>query len=90
MNILTPTAPELFEKAPYRGEPADVWSSGILLYALLVGQFPYSHPNMIGLYEQIKKTETVSIAVTSATDILAEYPRLCVRRSTRLDTSNTG
>lgn len=30
-------APELAQPAPYAGEPVDVWSAGILLFALLVG-----------------------------------------------------
>ena len=30
-------APELFTRKPYRAEPADIWSCGIILVALLAG-----------------------------------------------------
>lgn len=48
------TAPEIVDKRPYRGEPTDVWSAGILLYALLMGEFPFSHPSMTVLFEHIR------------------------------------
>jgi len=38
-------APELAHPAPYAAEPVDVWSAGVLLFALLVGStfsFPVS------------------------------------------------
>ena len=31
------TAPEVFKCVPYKAEPADVWSCGIILVALLAG-----------------------------------------------------
>lgn len=34
-------APEIVEKKEYCGPPADVWATGVLLYALLCGTFPY-------------------------------------------------
>jgi 5'-AMP-activated protein kinase catalytic alpha subunit len=49
-------APEIVDRRPYRGEPTDVWSAGILLYALLIGEFPFQHPSMTGLFEQIKSS----------------------------------
>ncbi|SNX85979.1 related to checkpoint kinase chk1 [Melanopsichium pennsylvanicum] len=36
-------APEMNGK-PYRGEPVDVWSSGVVLFALLVGSTPWDEP----------------------------------------------
>ncbi|KAL9931645.1 hypothetical protein V8E36_009431 [Tilletia maclaganii] len=36
-------APEMNGK-PYRGEPVDVWSAGVVLFALLVGNTPWDEP----------------------------------------------
>lgn len=34
-------APEIVLKSEYRGEPADVWALGVLLYVVLTGIFPF-------------------------------------------------
>jgi len=34
-------APEIVQKRDYLGPPTDIWASGILLYALLCGHFPF-------------------------------------------------
>lgn len=33
--------PEIVKKLPYHGKPADVWALGVLIYKLLVGEFPF-------------------------------------------------
>lgn len=35
------------------GNEADIWSMGVLLYALLCGQLPFEDENMQGLYRKI-------------------------------------
>jgi len=42
MALLT-AAPELAVPAPYEGEPIDVWSAGIVFFALLVGSEALPH-----------------------------------------------
>ena len=46
-------APEIVEKKEYSGPPADIWASGVLLYALLCGNFPYKGTTDEELYAKI-------------------------------------
>ncbi|GMT22040.1 hypothetical protein PFISCL1PPCAC_13337, partial [Pristionchus fissidentatus] len=48
-------APELIKGTPYLGNEADVWSMGVLLYALLCGSLPFEDDNIQGLYRKIMK-----------------------------------
>ena len=34
-------APEITKKSDYEGMPVDMWAVGVLLYVMLVGQFPF-------------------------------------------------
>lgn len=34
-------SPEILNKRPYKGFPTDIWASGVLMYAMLCGQFPF-------------------------------------------------
>ncbi|OTF77362.1 maternal embryonic leucine zipper kinase-like protein [Euroglyphus maynei] len=47
-------APELLRGLTYSGPAVDVWSAGILLYSLLVGQLPFDDENMNNLYKKIQ------------------------------------
>uniref|UniRef100_A0A1I7UB69 non-specific serine/threonine protein kinase n=1 Tax=Caenorhabditis tropicalis TaxID=1561998 RepID=A0A1I7UB69_9PELO len=47
-------APELIQGLPYKGNEADVWSMGILLYTLLVGALPFEDDNMQFMYKKIQ------------------------------------
>uniref|UniRef100_A0A0B6ZHE1 non-specific serine/threonine protein kinase n=1 Tax=Arion vulgaris TaxID=1028688 RepID=A0A0B6ZHE1_9EUPU len=38
------TAPEVLKATPYKAEPADVWSCGIILVTLLAGELPWDAP----------------------------------------------
>eukprot|EP00931_Biecheleriopsis_adriatica_P055271 TRINITY_DN32627_c0_g1_i1.p1 TRINITY_DN32627_c0_g1~~TRINITY_DN32627_c0_g1_i1.p1 ORF type:complete len:1149 (+),score=190.69 TRINITY_DN32627_c0_g1_i1:144-3449(+) len=39
-------APEILQEAGYDGEPVDVWSAGIVLYAMLCGRVPFKGDNL--------------------------------------------
>ena len=46
-------APELIAGRSYLGAEADLWSMGILLYALLCGYLPFDDDNINVLYKKI-------------------------------------
>ena len=61
-NVTTPcgspcyASPECVEgNGPYNGFTNDVWSIGVIVYAILTGQLPWTKRNQTQLFEQIKK-----------------------------------
>ncbi|MCJ8749250.1 hypothetical protein PDJAM_G00174320 [Pangasius djambal] len=48
-------APELIQGKSYIGSEADVWSMGVLLFALLCGYLPFDDDNCMVLYRKITK-----------------------------------
>ena len=47
-------SPEMLSGNPYNGIATDLWSSGIVLYSMLVGTLPFDDHELHSLYEQIK------------------------------------
>ena len=48
-------APEIVRRSEYEGKPVDMWSMGILLYAILCGYFPFRAKNYPDLYRRIAR-----------------------------------
>ncbi|XP_076041432.1 maternal embryonic leucine zipper kinase-like isoform X2 [Oratosquilla oratoria] len=48
-------APELVSGKQYLGSEADIWSMGVLLYALLCGFLPFDDENLGALYRKIQE-----------------------------------
>lgn len=47
-------SPEIVKGIPYDGRKADIWSCGVILYALLSGRLPFDDPSFRNLVAKIK------------------------------------
>ena len=50
-------APEVISANFYDGKEVDVWSCGVILYAMLAGQLPFDEEKMPNLIARIKKAK---------------------------------
>ena len=48
-------SPEIVQRKDYIGPLSDIWASGILLYAMLCGRFPFKGSDTKELYKKIAK-----------------------------------
>ena len=46
-------APEIVGERKYEGTSVDIWSCGVILYALLVGSLPFDEETIALLYKKI-------------------------------------
>eukprot|EP01091_Cochliopodium_minus_P013220 TRINITY_DN4205_c0_g1_i2.p1 TRINITY_DN4205_c0_g1~~TRINITY_DN4205_c0_g1_i2.p1 ORF type:complete len:520 (-),score=176.50 TRINITY_DN4205_c0_g1_i2:100-1659(-) len=47
-------SPEVITGSKYDGLEADIWSCGVILFALLVGRLPFDNPNVRSLLNKVK------------------------------------
>lgn len=52
-------SPECVSGRSYDGRKSDIWSCGVILYAMLTGQLPWTKRNQHQLFEQIRKGEYI-------------------------------
>ena len=50
-------APEVILASYYDGREVDLWSCGVILYAMLCGQLPFDEDSMPALFNKIKKSK---------------------------------
>lgn len=50
-------APEVLRKKGYDGSRADIWSCGVILYALLSGFLPFRNENLMSMYTKVLRAE---------------------------------
>ncbi|ORY87560.1 kinase-like domain-containing protein, partial [Protomyces lactucae-debilis] len=53
------SAPEILRCSKYQGEPVDIWSLGIILFALLSGQLPYDEEDELATKRMILESQPV-------------------------------
>ena len=86
-------APEIAAKKEYNGSATDVWSAGVVMYAILTGFLPFKSTDEKGLYRKIQagvysvpqndKGERSSV---EARDLLRSL--LCVEPGSRITAEN--
>ncbi|PPR86180.1 hypothetical protein GOBAR_AA34515 [Gossypium barbadense] len=54
-------APEILSGKPYTGPEVDIWSCGVISYALLCGTLPFEDDNFPNLYKKIKEAGVYTI-----------------------------
>ncbi|RCH95856.1 hypothetical protein CU098_001935, partial [Rhizopus stolonifer] len=65
-------APEMVTATPYRGPPVDLWSCGVILFAMLTGSLPFQGDEMPQLFQKISRGQyTIPPYVTrDASDLI--------------------
>ena len=65
-------APEMIAGKKYHGTNVDIWSCGVILFALICGYLPFEDPNTSNLYKKILSADftTPNYVSDEANDLL--------------------
>ncbi|XP_076905950.1 serine/threonine-protein kinase SAPK2-like [Bidens hawaiensis] len=73
-------APEVLSRKEYDGKFADVWSCGVTLYVMLVGTYPFGHPDDPNNFRTtISRILSVQYAIPDTVEISLECKHLLYR-----------
>jgi len=48
-------APEVLRNRPYRGDRSDIWSMGVILFAMLAARLPFDEPDLRAMISKAKR-----------------------------------
>jgi len=80
------SAPEIFAQQDYYGTQADMWSTGVLLYTILAGHFPFQASSMEALGKKVLKGKPDKPLVASASALDLVQGLLTIKPSLRTTT----
>ena len=66
-------APEVISGRMYAGPEVDIWSCGVILYALLCGRLPFDDENISVLFRKIK-SRAVRSRVNHSQTVSTDFP----------------
>ena len=84
-------SPECLSGQPYDGRTTDIWSIGVILFALVTGRLPWTKKNQSQLFQQIRTGDyTIPLVLTAdCKDIISKMLTVdCKARITDLDAIN--
>ena len=78
-------SPECLSGKPYDGYKCDIWSTGVILFAMLTGNLPWTKRNQKELYNQIQNGEyqIPNFVSDDARDLITKM--MCVNPMDRID-----
>ena len=69
-------APEIARREPYRGQPADIWSLGVCLYAMATSRLPFLGPDQEAVFSAVQKGHVSYPPFLASTPLAELLPRL--------------
>lgn len=61
LTLFADAAPEIITGQPYDATRTDVWSIGVIFYALLTGTLPFDHENIPTLLQMVCRGNYTSL-----------------------------